>query len=169
MRHENIITLFGVNYDKSGDTLPLLVMEGVLYDLYCYLNNSEFISWDEDLMILQGICNGLVYLHESENIVHKNISTRSILLTKNLIVKLSSFEYAVKFHKDKSKATCYSSDLLSLGSVISVIQVKYRDRHTPDEESAKQLMMALFEMCTNAQLERNVTSYDILKELNNKK
>ena len=169
-RHDNIITLFGVYYDNSEDTLPLLVMEGVHCDLYYYLNNSEIFSWDEDLMILQGICNGLVYLHEGENIVHNNVSTASIFLTKNLVAKLSSFEYAVKFHKDETKATSYSYDLLSLGSVIGVIRtLKYHDTHTTDEESAEQLMVALFEMCTNAQFEKNVTSCDILKELNDYK
>ena len=164
MRHENIITLFGVYYDRSGDTLPLLVMEGVHCDLYYYLKNNKSISWDEDLMILQGICNGLVYLHEGENIVHKNITTHSILLTKNLVVKLSNFEYAVKFHKDGSKAVHYSSDLLSFGSVISVMRsLKYGDTCTTDGEGVKRLT-SLFEMCTD-----DVTSYDILQALNNHK
>ena len=169
MRHENIITLFGVSYDKSGDNLPLLVMEGVHCDLYYYLNNSEFISWDEDLMILQGICNGLVYLHEGENVVHKNVTTRSILLTKNLVVKLSSFEYAAKFHKDDSKSMYYSFDLYSFGSVMSVMHsLKYGVTRTTDGEGVKQLT-SLFEMCTNAQLDGAVTSYDILQALNNYK
>ena len=165
MRHENIITLFGVSYDKSGDNLPLLVLEGVHCDLCYYLNNSKFISWDEDLMILQGICNGLVYLHEGEGVIHNNISTCSILLSKNLVAKLSSFEHAVEIHK----TTSYSSDLLSLGEVISVILIKYLDTNNADEESAKQLMMSLFELCTNTQSEGEVTSSDILKRLNNHK
>ena len=39
MRHENIILLLGVVYgDRAGDTLPLLVMEGVQCDLWFYLN-----------------------------------------------------------------------------------------------------------------------------------
>ena len=171
VRHENIITLFGVTYDQSGDTLPLLVMEGVHCDLYnYYLNNSEFISWDEDLMILQGISSGLVYLHEGENIVHNNISTRSILLTKNLIVKLSSFEYAVQLPKKDTKTRLYSSDILSLGSVISVIQsLKHTDTYGTNKESSKQLMTSLFEMCTNGQLTADISSYDILKTLKDHK
>ena len=64
MRHENIIALFGVVYgDRPEDTLPLLVMEGVQCDLFYYLNNTELISWHDDLIILQGICGGLAYLH----------------------------------------------------------------------------------------------------------
>ena len=167
MRHENIITLFGVSYGNTlGDTLPLLVMEGVQCDLFYYLNNTEIISWHDDLMILQGICSGLAYLHMGKSIIHNNISKHTILLTKNVVVKISNFECAVKIHENVNKAICYSSDLFSLGEVISVIlSLKYCGTLTADEESIKQLMLTVFNMCTNMQSKGNITSYDILKAL----
>ena len=171
MRHENIITLFGVVYgDRPDDTLPLLVMEGVQCDLFYYLNNTKFISWHDDLVILQGICGGLAYLHMGNGIIHNNISTHTILLTKDMVVKISNFECAVKIHEDVNKATCYSSDLLLLGQVISIIlSLKYNGTLTADKESVKELMLSVFEMCTNMQSKGNITSYDILKALNNHK
>ena len=172
MRHENIITLLGVGYgDRLGDSLPLLVMEGVQCDLFYYLNNNEYISWHDDLMILQGICSGLAYLHMGKSIIHNNISTHTILLTKNIIVKISNFEHAVKVHKDASNAICYSSDLFSLGEVISVIiSLKYNNHTlTADEESIKQLMTSVFNLCANMTSKSNITSYDILNALKDHK
>ena len=170
MRHENIITLLGVVKKDGSENLPLLVMEAVHCDLFYYLNNTNFITWNEDLIILQGICNGLVYLHEVKSIIHNNVSTHNILLTKNLVVKLSNFESAVKLHPCANKVTGYSADLLSLGEVLSVIlSLKYCDIHTTDEEDVKRLMLFLFELCTSTQLNSRSTSYDILKALNSHK
>ena len=171
MRHENIITLLGVSFgDRPGHTLPLLVMEGVQCDLFYYLNNTAFVSWYDDLMILQGICSGLTYLHMGKSIVHNNISTHTILLTKNVVVKISNFECAVKIYEDVKKFVSYSSDLFSLGEVISVIlSLKYCGTLTADEEAIKQLMLFVFDLCTHKQLEGNTTSYDILKAVNNHK
>ena len=171
MRHENIIILLGVVYgDKPGDTLPLLVMEGVQCDLFYYLNNTDLTSCNDDLKILQGICNGLAYLHMAKNIIHNNISTHTILLTKDMVVKISNFKYAVKIHEDVNRATCYSSDLFSLGEVIStILGLKYSSTLTADKESVKELMLSVFEMCTNMQSKGDITSYDILKALNNHK
>lgn len=171
MRHENIITLLGVAYgDRPGDTLPLLVMEGVHCDLFYYLNNTELISCNDDLMILQGICGALTYLHTGKSIIHNNISTHTILLTKDMVVKISNFKYAVKLHEDANKATCFSSDLFSLGEVIStVLALKYSGTLTADKECIKELMLSLFDMCTNMQLKGSISSYDILKALNDHK
>ena len=171
MRHENIITLLGVVYgDKPGDTLPLLVMEEVQCDLFYYLNNTDLTSCNDDLMILQGICSGLAYLHIGKNIIHNNISTHTILLTKDMVVKISNFKYAVKIYEDVNRATRYSSDLFSLGEVIStILGLKYSSTLTADKESVKELMVSVFEMCTNMQSKGDITSYDILKALNNYK
>ena len=168
MRHENIITLLGVVYGVSpGDTLPLLVMQGVQCDLLFYMNNAKLLSCNDDVMILQGICSGLTYLHMCQSIIHNNISTHTILLTKDVVVKISNFECAAKI-SDDSKATCYSPDLLSLGEVICfIVGLKYSGTLTADNESIKELMLSAFDKCTNMQSKGGNTSYDILKFLNN--
>ena len=170
MRHQNIITLLGVFYgDSKGDTLPLLVMQGVQCDLVFYLNNSKMMSCNDDLIILQGICGGLAYLHIGHNIIHNNLSTLTILLTKDMVVKISNFECAAKIPSN-SKVTCYSPDLFSLGEVISFMQgLKYSGTLTADKESVKKLMVQMFKMCTNMQSKDDITSYDILKVVNSHK
>ena len=130
----------------------------------------ESISCNDDLMILQGICGGLAYLHMGKGIIHNNISKHTILLTKDMVVKISNFEYAVKIHEDISRATCYSSDLFSLGEVIStILGLKYNGTLTADKENIKELMLSVFEMCTNMQSKGDTSSYNILKTLNNHK
>ena len=171
MRHENIITLLGVAYrhrDRVGDILPMLVMESVQCDLHYYLQSTKSTSWNEDLVILQGISSGLVYLHEVENIIHNNISTKSILLTKNLVVKLSNFDCAFKIRKPLDKTN--SSDIFLFGKVISdILCLKYCDAHTEDDESFKQSMVSLFEMCTSTHSEHRPTANYILNLLSRHK
>ena len=171
MRHENIITLLGVAYrhrDRVGDVLPMLVMESVQCDLHYYLQSTKSTYWNEDLVILQGISSGLVYLHEVESIIHNDISTKSILLTKNLVVKLSNFDCAVKIRKPLDKTN--SSDIFLFGKVISdMLGLKYCDIHTEDDESFKQLMVSLFELCTSTHLEHRPTADYILNHLHKHK
>ena len=169
MRHENIITLLGVVYsDRSGNTLPILVMESVQCDLHDYLQSTESTSWNEDLIILQGISRGLVYLHEVKSIIHNYISIRTILLTKDLVVKLSNFESAVKIH-DSCNTSVFSnsSDILLFGKIIlSIICLKYHDTHTEDDKSFKKLMEPLHKKCTSTLLECRPTAGYILNALN---
>ena len=173
MRHENIITLLGIFCeDGSGNILPMLVMESIHCDLKCYLlNNAESTFWNEDLTILQGISSGLMYLHEVQSIVHNRISIKSIMLTKDLVVKLSNFECSVKIGKGIDKSVFpQSSDIFLFGKVMSdILSIRYVRTHTEDDESLKQLMESLFEKCTSTQLNCRPTSYDILLALKNHK
>ena len=169
MRHENIIILLGIFYkDGSENILPMLVMESVQCDLHHYLSHTaESAFWNEDLMILKGISSGLMYLHEVQSIIHNRISTKSIMLTKDLVVKLSNFECSVKIDKYTNKSVfSQSSDMLLFGKVMSdIICLKYVQTHTEDDESLKQLMQSLFEWCTTTQLNSRPTSCDILLAL----
>lgn len=174
MRHENIITLLGVFYeDGSGNILPMLVMESIHCDLKHYLlnNAAESAFWNEDLTILQGISSGLVYLHEVHSIIHNRISIKSIMLTKDLVVKLSNLECSVKIDKHTDKSVfSQSSDILLFGKVISdILCLKYIHTHTEDDESMKQLMQSLFEWCTTTQLHSRPTSCEILQALKDHK
>ena len=165
MRHENIITLLGVFYENgSGIALPMLVMESIQCDLHRYLlDNAEKPFWNEDLIILQGISSGLVYLHEVQSIIHNRISTKSILLTKDLVVKLSNFECSVHIDKSINKSN-FSHDIILLGKVMSdILSLRYCHTHTEDDESLKQLMVSLFEWCTSTLC--RPTSNDILYAL----
>ncbi|XP_065908348.1 uncharacterized protein [Dysidea avara] len=112
MRHENIITLLGVCYESDLNAIPMLVMEAVEFDLCCCLESNALTSWGALCAILQGIASGLVYLHEVHHVLHNNVSTRSVLITKHFIAKLSSFEHATK------ASGTYKVDISSFGHVM---------------------------------------------------
>ena len=104
MRHENVITMLGIYYENSSEnTLPMLVMESVQYSLCQFIENVTLCKWNDVFRILEGVSNGLIYLHEVKKVSHNNISEKTILLTDHLVVKLSSFEYAKAII-----STCYS-------------------------------------------------------------
>ena len=169
MRHENIITLLGVYYqDRSGNVLPMLVMESVQCDLEHYLlHYTEITTCNEDLSILQGISSGLMYLHEIKSIIHNRVCTNSVLLTKDLVVKLSNFESVIIMDKSTDKVVfSQSSDMFLFGIILSkILSVRHSHSHTEDDESLKKLLHSLFELCTSTQLNCRPTFCDILKAL----
>ena len=169
MRHENIITLLGVYYeDRLGNVLPMLVMESVQCDLDYYLfHYTETTTCNEDLLILQGISSGLMYLHEVKSIIHNRVCTNSVLLTKDLVVKLSNFESAVTVNKSADKVVfSQSSDVFLFGIILSkILSMRFSHPHTEDDESIKKLLNSLFEFCTSTQLKCRPTFYDISKAL----
>ena len=169
MRHENIITLLGVYYeDSSGNILPMLVMESVWCDLdYYFLHYAETFTCNEDLLILLGISSGLMYLHEVKSIIHNRVVTNSVLLTKNLVVKLSNFESAVIIDKSADKVIfSQSSDVFLFGIILSkILSMRLSHPLTEDDESLKKLLDSLFELCTSIQLNNRPTFCYILKAL----
>jgi serine/threonine protein kinase len=51
-------------------------------------------DWSSRFHIMQGICEGLLYLHEHCRIVHRNIDPSNILLSEGFIPKISGFGHA---------------------------------------------------------------------------
>jgi len=166
MRHENVISLLGVYYEdrSAGIILPMLVMESVQCDLHQYLSNHNSTSWEENLIIIQGISSGLIYLHDVKNIAHNSISTTNILLIKLLVVKLSNFQSAIKINS----ASSHSSDIFQFGKVVSSISsVRHSDTvNSEDEQSFTYVMHSLVKLCSNENWKCPTTSRDILQILN---
>jgi len=96
-------------------------MESVQCDLYEYLVNND-VAWNDIFTITQGISRGLYYLHEV-NVVHRQISVKNIVLTKEFVAKLTSFEVAVTvFHDCQDiKEDPFYCDVSSFGQVLQEI------------------------------------------------
>ncbi|XP_065908402.1 uncharacterized protein [Dysidea avara] len=130
MKHENIIRLLGVYFgDTTSSTIPMLVMEPIEYDLNQYLVCKNVISWEVSCLVLHGIASGLIYLHDDAQVIHNNITVKSILLTKQFVTKISSFEYAVSISNAKNDGV--SADICSFGSV--VLKIIASVEYSPDE------------------------------------
>ena len=116
LKHENIIKYFGIFCEE--DKLPILVMESIQCDLYEYLTINRKIAWNDVFAILQGISKALFYLHNDKNMAHCRVCTKSIVLTKGIVAKLTNFELAVVNRNDDK-----FFDVFCLGEVmVNVIQ-----------------------------------------------
>ena len=96
--HPNIVQFLGIYYPSPRAILPWLVMELMhisLRGLIEKYENSDF-PFHFKLSILMDTCNGLQFLH-SQNIIHRDLSSNNILLTKHLVAKISDLGMAKVF------------------------------------------------------------------------
>ena len=94
--HPNIVKMLGVFYPEE-ETLPVLVMELMEYNLTQLLKRSHNISMYVKLSILQDVSRGLRYLHaQNPPIVHQALYSDNILVTKGLTAKISDFKTGAK-------------------------------------------------------------------------
>ncbi|KAJ0591690.1 putative protein kinase RLK-Pelle-CrRLK1L-1 family [Helianthus annuus] len=95
-KHENIIGIVG--YCKEMNEKIIVYENASKGSLDRYLNNTS-ITWTERLKICIGIANGLKFLHggdiEEDVVIHRDIKSSNILLTKNWKAKISGFELAL--------------------------------------------------------------------------
>lgn len=89
--HPNIIKVEEVLKDKNDYLLLLEYAEGG--NLENYIRNQRKLNIDEALFFFIQICNALKFLHSS-NIIHRDIKSRNVLITKERIIKLCDFGWA---------------------------------------------------------------------------
>ena len=87
IRHPNIVTLFG----KYENYIIMEYLEGgSLHQLVHSLQSHQrMVSTPQKLSILCDISCALEHLHNDYNIVHQHLSSSNVLLTNNLIAKVS--------------------------------------------------------------------------------
>jgi len=93
--HPNVVQFLGVYYSNPRARLPWLVMELMhisLRGLIDKYKNDDF-PFHFKLSILMDTCHGLQFLH-SQNIIHRDLSSNNILLTKHLVAKISDLGMA---------------------------------------------------------------------------
>ena len=163
LKHENIIKFYGIFCEK--DKLPILIMEPIQCDLYKYLCNNQSVSWNHAFTILQGISKGLSYLHDAKNMVHCNICTISIVLTKTTVAKLTSFELAVVVSRDgtaQEEDRLMSYDVFCFGQVLlNIIQCTQHEKE--QLHSLFQSMHEFAEECMSSR--KRTTSSEILNTI----
>ena len=93
--HPNVVQFLGIYYPSPKDRLPWLVMELMYISLRGLIEKyeKEDFPFHFKLSILQDTCNGLEFLH-SQNIIHRDLSSNNILLTKHLVAKISDLGMA---------------------------------------------------------------------------
>ncbi|XP_062197393.1 uncharacterized protein LOC133900323 isoform X2 [Phragmites australis] len=117
-KHKNIVQFLGYCADTQGKMMEhegRYVLADVRVRLLCfeYICNGSLYSgltvesgglgWRERYKIIKGVCQGLCYLHEEENIVHLDLKPGNILLDHNMMPKISDFGLSRLFDKQQTR------------------------------------------------------------------
>ena len=95
LRHPNLVQFLGVFYPNDAVTIPWLIMEKLDTSLTQLLKEYKpnDLSLARKFSILQDISLGIQYLH-SQEIIHRDLSSNNILLTKQLVAKVADLGVA---------------------------------------------------------------------------
>ncbi|XP_071717906.1 receptor-like protein kinase HERK 1 [Rutidosis leptorrhynchoides] len=96
LKHENIVSLIGF-CDENHEKVIINKREAK-GSLEMHLSNPN-LTWIQRLRISVGVARALSYTHNEEgrnySVIHRNISTSTILLDNKFEPKLSGFEYSI--------------------------------------------------------------------------
>ena len=89
MRHPHVVQFLGLCY-LEGSTLPMLVMERMDSSLDELLESAPGLPLALKRSILADVVRGLLYLHTRDPpVVHRDLTSKNILLTSSLLAKIS--------------------------------------------------------------------------------
>ena len=106
--HPNIVKFIGIYYTNQSDDddLPIMVMELMDKNLTSFIEkNQSEITLQTKLSILLDVSHGLSYLHNhSPPVIHRDLSSNNILLSKDhLVAKISDLGMAKMIRADSKQ------------------------------------------------------------------
>ena len=105
--HPNIVQFLGIYYPSEDAKLPWLVMEKMDCSLTSFLKKYDHVQRDVSLIvkisIIHDISLGLRYLH-ARDIIHRDLSSNNILLTKHLTAKIADLGVAKLIDPDGTRS-----------------------------------------------------------------
>ena len=103
--HPNIVQFLGIYYPSEDAKLPWLVMEKMDCSLteYLSLHKPNEVSFQTRISILHDVTLGLQYLH-IQDIIHRDLSSNNILLTKQLVAKIADLGVAKVIDPNRTKS-----------------------------------------------------------------
>lgn len=90
LRHPNVVQFIGICFFDENH-YPVLIMEKMYTSLDAALRKEDDLSLSVKYSILFDVSKALVYLHSgmSEPIVHRDLTARNVLLSKNFTAKIA--------------------------------------------------------------------------------
>ena len=104
LQHENVVTL--LDFIISHKSPPMLITELLDCDLGKHIRNCHpgKIPFSETVSIMLDVAEGLAYLHQQNPpIVHRDVASKNILLTKERQAKIADVGLAKVLPKDEKK------------------------------------------------------------------
>jgi hypothetical protein len=89
LSHSNIVTFCGIGIYEGDKDAFLILTELLATSLHRYLMEEPVVSLKNQISILFHVLNGLEYMHECPAIIHGDLKTKNILLSKEGIAKIA--------------------------------------------------------------------------------
>lgn len=114
IRHRNIVKLYGFCSHARHSFLVYEYHErGSLFSTLCNEEEAKKLDWKKRVNIIQGVAHGLSYMHSdvSPPIVHRDISSKNILLDGEYEACISDFGTAKLLEHDSSNWTAVAGTI----------------------------------------------------------
>ncbi|KAL6653802.1 hypothetical protein ACP70R_008726 [Stipagrostis hirtigluma subsp. patula] len=120
VKHKNIVRFLGHCFGSKKEPIEhqgKIVMAEIQHRFLCfeyvpnkslrdYLKGKSYgHKWDTSYQLIEGICQGLGYLHIEEKIIHLDLKPENILLDFDMVPKIADFGISRRFSGEQSGIT----------------------------------------------------------------